>query len=189
MGILCFLLVLVAIFSSFRVVSCRNVVHAVLYLVLAFFTSSVLLLAAGLEVLSLMLLVVYVGAIAILFLFVVMMLNSDDFKKGVEMSVAKYVGLLFIALLPFFLVLSSYDDTQQERTYVSIKDIGAVLYTDYVYLFHLSGVVLLLAMVAAISIALPSKSDTKCQVVREQISRSSVVRLLNVPSGKGVDYD
>ncbi|KYH12221.1 NADH-quinone oxidoreductase subunit J [Neorickettsia sp. 179522] len=189
MDILCFLLVLVAIFSSFRAVSCRNVVHAVLYLVLAFFTSSVLLLVSGLEVISLMLLVVYVGAIAILFLFVVMMLNADDFKKGVETSVARYLSLFFIALLPFFFLLASHDDIQQERTYISIKDIGAVLYTDYVYLFHLSGVVLLFAMVAAISIALPSKSGTKFQIVKEQISRSSVVRLLNVPSGKGVNYD
>ncbi|AHX10991.1 NADH-ubiquinone/plastoquinone oxidoreductase chain 6 family protein [Neorickettsia helminthoeca str. Oregon] len=188
MALIIYLLAFVVIFSSIRAVSCRNAVHSVLYLVLTFFTASIVLLASGAEVIAFMLLIVYVGAIAILFLFVVMMLRIDEFDLSVKFSVRKCVGCGILASAFCFWLVDSYTFQGLERPHVSIKDVGLVLYTDYVYLFHLSGVLLLFAMIAAVIITLARKKNVKRQVIREQISRSSEVRLLDVPSGKGVDY-
>lgn len=188
MGVFSLFLTLIIAFSSLRAVSCKEAVHSVLYLIFTFFSSSVLLLVAGFEVISLMLLVVYVGAVAILFLFVVMMIGSGECEDQVNFFPEKWIGLLLLALYPMFLFMASYEDTIRERVYVSVKDLGVVLYTKYAYLVHLSGVVLLFAMVAAVGITLPKKRNVKRQIVREQVSRSSEIRLLDIASGEGADY-
>mgnify|MGYP001179042655 FL=1 len=176
--------------SAVMVISSRNPVHSVLFLILAFFNSAGLFVMLGAEFLAMMLIIVYVGAVAVLFLFVVMMLNINisEMKEGFQ----KYlpVGLLIgiILLAEIFFVISGNgiqrDLNINVQTIPNTHLIGSVLYTDYIYLFQLSGLILLVAMVGAITLTLRERIGVKKQIVNAQTDRkiSDVIEVIKVNS-------
>ncbi len=176
--------------SAVMVISSRNPVHSVLFLILAFFNSAGLFVMLGAEFLAMMLIIVYVGAVAVLFLFVVMMLNINisEMKEGFQ----KYlpIGLLIgiILLAEIFFVISG-DGIQRDlninvQTIPNTHLIGSVLYTDYIYLFQLSGLILLVAMIGAITLTLRERTGVKKQIVNAQTDRkiSDVIEVIKVNS-------
>ncbi len=176
--------------SAVMVISSRNPVHSVLFLILAFFNSAGLFVMLGAEFLAMMLIIVYVGAVAVLFLFVVMMLNINisEMKEGFQ----KYlpIGLLIgiILLAEIFFVISG-DGIQRDlninvQTIPNTHLIGSVLYTDYIYLFQLSGLILLVAMIGAITLTLRERIGVKKQIVNAQTDRkiSDVIEVIKVNS-------
>ncbi len=176
--------------SAVMVISSRNPVHSVLFLILAFFNSAGLFVMLGAEFLAMMLIIVYVGAVAVLFLFVVMMLNINisEMKEGFQ----KYlpVGLLIgiILLAEIFFVISGNgiqrDLNINVQTIPNTHLIGSVLYTDYIYLFQLSGLILLVAMIGAITLTLRERIGVKKQIVNAQTDRkiSDVIEVIKVNS-------
>ena len=172
------------------VISSRNPVHSVLFLILAFFNSAGLFVMLGSEFLAMMLIIVYVGAVAVLFLFVVMMLNINisEMKEGFQ----KYlpIGLLIgiILLAEIFFVISGNgiqrDLNINVQTIPNTHLIGSVLYTDYIYLFQLSGLILLVAMIGAITLTLRERTGVKKQIVNAQTDRkiSDVIEVIKVNS-------
>ncbi len=176
--------------SAVMVISSRNPVHSVLFLILAFFNSAGLFVMLGAEFLAMMLIIVYVGAVAVLFLFVVMMLNINisEMKEGFQ----KYlpVGLLIgiILLAEIFFVISGNgiqrDLNINVQTIPNTHLIGSVLYTDYIYLFQLSGLILLVAMIGAITLTLRERTGVKKQIVNAQTDRkiSDVIEVIKVNS-------
>jgi NADH-quinone oxidoreductase subunit J len=176
----------IALISSIMVISARNPVHSVLFLILAFFNAAGLLILMEMEFLSLIFIVVYVGAIAVLFLFVVMMLNVKI--SEVEDEVLQYlpvggtIGLIFLFLIFFIIegdfvsfngqVNSIYLDWFQQVDVVSnIETLGQVLYTDYLVYFLLAGVILLVAMVGAIVLTMSTRTSLRRQLIFQQVSR------------------
>ena len=176
--------------SAVMVISSRNPVHSVLFLILAFFNSAGLFVMLGAEFLAMMLIIVYVGAVAVLFLFVVMMLNINisEMKEGFQ----KYlpIGLLIgiILLAEIFFVISGNgiqrDLNINVQTIPNTHLIGSVLYTDYIYLFQLSGLILLVAMIGAITLTLRERTGVKKQIVNAQTDRkiSDVIEVIKVNS-------
>ena len=176
--------------SAVMVISSRNPVHSVLFLILAFFNSAGLFVMLGAEFLAMMLIIVYVGAVAVLFLFVVMMLNINisEMKEGFQ----KYlpIGLLIgiILLAEIFFVISGNgiqrDLNINVQTIPNTHLIGSVLYTDYIYLFQLSGLILLVAMIGAITLTLRERIGVKKQIVNAQTDRkiSDVIEVIKVNS-------
>jgi len=190
----------VMIASAFMVISSRNPVHSVLYLILAFFNAAGLFLLLGAEFLAMILVVVYVGAVAVLFLFVVMMLDVDfaEFKQGFlqYLPVGALVGC--VVLLELVLVLGSwtFDATTISAVTTPLPPgmsntmaIGRVLYTQYVYLFEAASMILLTAMIGAIVLTLRHKQGVKRQNVAEQNARTpaTAIAVRKVPSRQGVD--
>ncbi len=173
--------------SGLLVITVRNPVHAALFLVLSFFTASALWLLLYAEFLALTLIVVYVGAVMVLFLFVVMMLdiNIDKLREGFwrQLPLAGGVGLLMA--LEMVMVLASRDFGAESTPppgapapgYSNTKALGHVLYTDYVFAFEIAAVVLLVAMVAAIAITLRRRKETKYQEARVQLAARASERL------------
>lgn len=164
--------------SGVAVITLKNPVHAVLCLVLAFFASSVLWILLQAEFLALVLIFVYVGAVMTLFLFVVMMLNIDTvalregfvryLPVGILLMVL-LVGLMAYVLSPKFFSSTIYTTTSQPANYSNVKELGAVLYTQYMYAFELAAVILLVAIIAAISLAF-RRHRGKLQVVAKQVA-------------------
>jgi NADH-quinone oxidoreductase subunit J len=193
-----FAFILVA--CAVMVVTSRNPVHSVLALIACFFNASGLFLLAGAEFLAMILVIVYVGAVAVLFLFVVMMLDIDFVKM--RAGVQRYApigavvgGILFLELL---LVLGTWQfssDAQELRlaatpaNITNTKAIGRILYTDYIYLFQISGLILLVAMIGAIVLTLRSSTNTRRQSVEAQLARLGAVESLDVPLRQGVRMD
>jgi NADH-quinone oxidoreductase subunit J len=187
----------ILIASAVMVVTARNPVHSVLYLILAFFNAAALFLIAGAEFLAMILVIVYVGAVAVLFLFVVMMLDVDfaQLREGFQRYApigAVVGGILFLELL---LVLGAWRfaaDAQDLRLapipdgVTNTEAIGRILYTDHIYLFQLSGLILLVAMIGAIVLTLRDRPGTKRQNVAEQIARSSEVVMAQPALGEGI---
>ena len=194
----------VAVFSAIMVTISRNTVYSVFFLILVFISISILFIMIGAEFLGMIMLIVYVGAVAVLFLFVVMMLNvtekvsRDSTKKNFinNISVGYVVGaIIFLEMLVViggwkyksnFITLSSAD--------LSISNthaLGAILYTDYIHLFQISGIILLVAMIGAISLTFTRRENIKRQSYFRQIERekSTAVKLLEVESNKGVNLD
>ena len=185
--------------SAFMVISARNPVHAVLFLILAFVNAAGLFMLAGAEFLALLLIVVYVGAVAVLFLFIVMMLDVDfaELKSGLlaYAPIGMVVGgILFLELL---LVAGSFVIAPDvvgagglpiDATVDNTRALGQVLYTRYVFLFQLAGGVLLVAMVGAIVLTLQHKTNVKRQDVVHQTSRTreEATELVKVKSGQGI---
>jgi NADH-quinone oxidoreductase subunit J len=186
--------------SSLAVISSRNPVHAVFFLILAFFNAAGLFVLIGAEYIAMTLVIVYVGAVAVLFLFVVMMLNIN-FEK-LRAGYIHYLPIgLFVASLLFVeigaLIYLSFDApvtlaaAAEPIPSVSIADnaeaIGRVLYTKYVLLFQLAGVILLVAMIGAIVLTLRHRPGVKRQKIYAQISRkrSESVTLVQVKTGEG----
>ena len=176
----------IALISSIMVISARNPVHSVLFLILAFFNAAGLLILMEMEFLSLIFIVVYVVAIAVLFLFVVMMLNVKI--SEVEDEVLQYlpvggtIGLIFLFLI-FFIIEGDFvsfngqansiylDWFQQVDVVSNIETLGQVLYTDYLVYFLLAGVILLVAMVGAIVLTMSTRTSLRRQLIFQQVSR------------------
>jgi NADH-quinone oxidoreductase subunit J len=185
-----FAVILVA--SAALVVSARNPVHSVLFLILAFFNAAGLFLLNGAEFLAMILVIVYVGAVAVLFLFVVMMLdvNFVELREGVQRyaPIGAMVGLvLFVELLMviggwrFAPTMSTLRVAPTLANVQNTAALGEVLYTHNVLLFQLAGLVLLVAMIGAIVLTLRDRSVSRRQVVARQIARSAALSLEMVP--------
>lgn len=186
---------LILIFAAVRVITVRNSVHAALFLVLAFFTSAALWLLIEAEFLAITLVLVYVGAVMVLFLFVVMMLdlNVDPVREGFikYLPVGAAVALLIVIEMGL-VVGSSYFATDQyglvarAADYSNTKELGSVLYTFYVYPFEIASVILLVAIVAAISLTMRRREGVKAQDPGQQVkaSRDGRVRLVRLAPEK-----
>lgn len=180
--------------SALMVVASRNPVHAVLFLILAFFNTAGLFVLLGAEFIAMVLVIVYVGAVAVLFLFVVMMLDIDftELRRGASryVPIGFAVSLIFLAELVFFEITSRIGSgALQAPPPDSAKAIGRVLYTDYLYPFQVAGLILLVAMIGAIVLTLRHKPDARRQDAGKQLSRTraATVRVVKVPSGSGIE--
>ncbi len=197
-----YLMAAVTLVSGFCVVSARNPVHSVLWLILAFFSAAGLFVLMGAEFLAMLLVVVYVGAVAVLFLFVVMMLDVDF--AALRQGFARYmpVGLLIAAFLAAEMILVSYAVATNGAAKDAVlpvanggsdvtnaEAIGRVLYTDYVYFFQAAGLVLLVAMIGAIVLTLRHKPGVRRQVIMDQVLRSpkTGMRIVQLKPGEGMD--
>ena len=194
---------LIAIFSAIMVVASKNTVHSVFFLILDFISISCLFIMIGAEFLGMIMLIVYVGAVAVLFLFVVMMLNVAQQKNQWFVSTSDNthipIGLLISVVIFFELVIVvggwKYKPDLLLSVSVGINQnitnthaIGNILYTDYIHLFQLSGMILLVAMIGAIVLTYRKRSGIKRQSYLSQISRekSEGVSLVDVKSNQGV---
>jgi NADH-quinone oxidoreductase subunit J len=177
--------------AGLRVVVSRNPVFSVLFLILAFFNAAGLFVLIGAEFIAMLLVVVYVGAVAVLFLFVVMMLdiNFAEMRAGFQ----KYLplGLIVGGILVFELVAAIYGDAFSGATLPAMPEIsntralGNELYTKYLYLFQIAGLILLVAMIGAISLTMRRRSGVRRQVISEQNMRrrEDSVEVIDVPVG------
>jgi len=198
-NLLFYVLSFVLVVSALVVISVKNPVHSVLFLILAFFNSAGLFLMLGAEFISMLMVIVYVGAVAVLFLFVVMMLDVDF--EAINRGFVKYLplGLIVSALMlaELIMVLKVSVLTPSEKANSSAiipKDlgntqaIGEILYTDYIYPFQISGMILLVAMIGAIVLTLRTRPGVRKQNISKQVSRTRKdgVELVKVQSKKGV---
>jgi NADH-quinone oxidoreductase subunit J len=196
-----YLFAFIAIASAFMVIAARNPVHSVLFLILTFFNAAALFLLTGAEFLAMILLVVYVGAVAVLFLFVVMMLDVDfaELKKGALQyaPIGGLVGLILASELIVVLSGSIFTPKLPEiaaQATPSLTDrtntaaLGDILYTDYAFYFQIAGMVLLVAMIGAIVLTLRHKPNVKRQDINVQVARTpaTAVEIIKVKSGKGL---
>ena len=196
----------IAVFSSIMVIVSRNTVYSVFFLILVFVSISILFIMIGAEFLGMIMLIVYVGAVSVLFLFVVMMLNiteqitKQSSRKGFinNISVGSIIGV--IIFLELLVVVGGW---KYKGTFVTLSDInlnldisnthalGNILYTDYIHLFQISGMILLIAMIGAITLTYSRREGIKRQSYFDQIQKDkdSAVSLIEVESGKGVKLD
>ena len=196
---------IIAVVSAIMVTVSKNTVHSVFFLILDFISISCLFIMVGAEFLGMIMLIVYVGAVAVLFLFVVMMLNVAQQKNqwfiSEENSGHIPVGLLISAIIFFELIIViggwKYKPDLFETTNLITNEIsnthslGQVLYTDYIHIFQISGMILLIAMIGAIVLTFRQREGVKKQSYLKQISRerSEGVEILEVASNKGVKID
>lgn len=193
----------IAVVSAIMVTVSKNTVHSVFFLILDFISISSLFIMIGAEFLGMIMLIVYVGAVAVLFLFVVMMLNvakqKNTWFKSSTNSAHIPIGLL-VSVIIFFeviIVIGGWKYKPELSTKIVISDvtnthlIGNVLYTDYIHLFQLSGMVLLVAMIGAIVLTFRKREGLKRQSYFKQLSRerNDGVSLINVKSHQGVKLD
>ena len=189
----------VTIAAAVMVVSSRNPVHSVLYLILAFFNAAGLFVLIGAEFIAMILVVVYVGAVAVLFLFVVMMLdiNFVELRQGFMqyLPIGALLGLILLVELFFVIGIWSFsEEGSMLAAVIPVQNItnthalGNVLYTKYVYLFQAAGLILLIAMIGAIVLTLRSRPGVKKQKIADQLSRRSedVLDVVKVKEGEGV---
>ena len=196
----------ISVFAAIMVTISRNTVYSVFFLILVFISISILFIMIGAEFLGMIMLIVYVGAVAVLFLFVVMMLNITEqltersSRKGLinNISVGSIIGV--IIFLELLVVVGGW---KYKGTFVPLSAInlnldisnthalGNILYTDYIHLFQISGMILLVAMIGAITLTFSKRENIKRQSYFDQIQREkdSAVSLVEVESGKGVKLD
>ena len=196
----------IAIISAIMVTVSRNTVHSVFFLILDFISISCLFIMIGAEFLGMIMLIVYVGAVAVLFLFVVMMLNvalqENQWFKTKKSSSHIPVGLLVSTLIFCELIIvvggwkykpdiTSLNNINIESDLSNTHMLGSVLYTDYIHIFQLSGMILLVAMIGAIVLTYRKRVGIKRQSYIKQITRDaeSSVELVDTPLGKGVKID
>lgn len=187
------------VLSAFMVISSRNPVHSVLFLILAFVNASGIFMLAGAEFLAMILIVVYVGAVAVLFLFVVMMLDIDfaEMRQGYlqYMPIGLMVGI--VLLIELLLVAGSWFISPEtiaesampiDATISNTRALGQVLYTRYVYLFQGAAAILLVAMIGAIVLTLKHKPNVKRQDIARQVARTpkDAMEVVKVKSGQGL---
>jgi NADH-quinone oxidoreductase subunit J len=192
----------IAVLSSVMVISSKNTVHAVFFLILNFVSISCLFIMIGAEFIGMITLIVYVGAVAVLFLFVVMMLNINF--KDLRSSFLNYLpfgalfGAIFFGMLVTMLSTWKYKsdfiktiDIKIIPNVTNTKAIGNVMYTDYVHYFQISGLILLVAMIGAILLTFRRKENLKRQDITKQVSRERAdsVQLIEVESFKGVNLN
>ena len=190
----------VILLSSLMVISAKNPVHSVLFLILSFLNAAGIFVILHAEFLAMILIIVYVGAVAVLFLFVVMMLDikSSINKENIlqYMPIGLLVGLVFIAELVIVLINTKLDLTSIQilsnpmSNFVgqsNTEAIGSVLYTNYILYFQLSGIILLVAMIGSIVLTLREREGVKRQIISEQLDRRGKIDLVDVKSGEGID--
>ena len=196
---------IIAVVSAIMVTVSKNTVHSVFFLILDFISISCLFIMIGAEFLGMIMLIVYVGAVAVLFLFVVMMLNVAQQKNqwfiSEENSGHIPVGLLISAIIFFELIIVIGGWKYKPDLFISSSSIsneitnthslGQVLYTDYIHIFQISGMILLIAMIGAIVLTFRQREGVKKQSYLKQIGRerSDGVEVLEVASNKGVKID
>jgi NADH-quinone oxidoreductase subunit J len=184
-----YLFAALTVFASLRVITARNPVHAVLFLVLAFISMSGIWMLLEAEFLAITLVLVYVGAVMVLFLFVVMMLdiNLVRLREGFWRWLPFGAALAGLMVFEMIWVLGSSSNTggmeavRHAADYSNTKELGRLIYTDYVYPFEIAAVLLLVAMVAAIALTLRRRKDSRSQVVADQIAVKKADRLRIVP--------
>ena len=196
----------IAIISAIMVTAVRNTVHSVFFLILDFISISCLFIMIGAEFLGMIMLIVYVGAVAVLFLFVVMMLNvaqqKNQWFSSTKSSTHIPVGLLVSLIIFFELIivvggwkykpdLVNQSNFSYTNEISNTHSLGQVLYTDYIHIFQISGMILLIAMIGAIVLTYRKREGVKKQSYVKQISRerSDSVEVLDVASNKGVKID
>ena len=198
---------IIAVISAIMVTASKNTVHSVFFLILDFISISCLFIMIGAEFLGMIMLIVYVGAVAVLFLFVVMMLNvaqqkNQWFNSESTSSGHIPVGLIISTVIFFELIivvggwkykpeLSVPNTTLVSNEISNTHSLGQVLYTDYIHIFQISGMILLIAMIGAIVLTFRQREGVKTQSYLKQISRerSEGIEVLEVPSNKGVKID
>jgi NADH-quinone oxidoreductase subunit J len=194
-----YVLAAVAVMSAFAVIAARNPVHSVLFLILTFFTAAGLFVLLGAEFLAMLLVVVYVGAVAVLFLFVVMMLDVDfaELRQGF-LSYMPIGALVAAALLAELALVASAAASAHGGAPIAIapdasgvtnaEAIGRVLYTEYLLVFQLAGLVLFVAMIGAIVLTLRHRTGVKKQDIAAQVGRrrSDAVELKDIRPGQGL---
>ena len=196
---------IVAVVSAIMVTASKNTVHSVFFLILDFISISCLFIMIGAEFLGMIMLIVYVGAVAVLFLFVVMMLNVAQQKNQWFLSKQSSshipIGFIVSAIIFFELIIvvggwkykpdlfSSNNLFNNEIS--NTHSLGQILYTDYIHIFQISGMILLVSMIGAIVLTFRQREGVKTQSYIKQISRerSESVELLEVPKNKGVNID
>ncbi|MFD2261303.1 NADH-quinone oxidoreductase subunit J [Lacibacterium aquatile] len=195
-----YLFATICVASGVMVISSRNPVHSVLFLILAFFNAAGLFVLMGAEFLAMLLVVVYVGAVAVLFLFVVMMLdiNFAELRQGVlqYLPIGALIGI--ILLVELIMVGGSWVIAPDAKSALvapagvnsvsNTHDIGRILYTQYAYLFQAAGLILLIAMIGAIVLTLRTRGGVRRQKIADQIGRTRAdsVATVKVETGKGV---
>lgn len=192
----------VTVLSAVMVISSKNPVHSVFFLILAFFNSAGLFVLLGAEYIAMTLVIVYVGAVAILFLFVVMMLdiNFVEMRQGFMRNLPVGISVAVILLIELVMVICASLDTpsalaEARQAIPAAQDvtnthaIGQVLYTWYLYPFQLSGIILLIAMIGAIVLTLRIRPGVRKQNIGQQLARKrkDSVAVVKVESGKGID--
>ena len=197
---------IIAVISAIMVTASKNTVHSVFFLILDFISISCLFIMIGAEFLGMIMLIVYVGAVAVLFLFVVMMLNVAQQKNqwfaSEESSKHIPVGLIISTIIFFELIiviggwkykpdLFNLNNAVNNYSVSNTHSLGQVLYTDYVHVFQISGMILLVAMIGAIVLTFRQRKGVKTQSYLKQISRerSEGVQVLDVETNKGVKID
>ena len=196
----------IAIISAIMVTASKNTVHSVFFLILDFISISCLFIMIGAEFLGMIMLIVYVGAVAVLFLFVVMMLNVAQQKNQWFLSSQSSghipVGLIISTIIFFELIiviggwkykpdLVDRINNQSVETISNTHSLGQILYTDYIYVFQISGMILLVAMIGAIVLTFRQRAGVKKQSYIKQISRerSEGVQVVDVKAREGVNVD
>ncbi|MDY0008714.1 MAG: NADH-quinone oxidoreductase subunit J [Bdellovibrionales bacterium] len=192
----------VLLFSAAMVITARNPVHAVLFLILTFFNAAGLFVMLGAEFIAMILVIVYVGAVAVLFLFVVMMLDIDfhELRRGMRKNapVGALVGAVLLGELVWMYLV--WPEGVAENAAVAAQPIpdpavisnthalGRIIYTEYVYLFQLAGLVLLVAMIGAIVLTLRSRPGLRRQSISAQVNRNpkDVLKIEKITTGTGV---
>ncbi len=180
--------------AGLMVITSRNPVHSVLFLILAFFNAAGLFILLGAEFLAMLLVVVYVGAVAVLFLFVVMMLdiNFSELREGFQryMPLGLGVGGLLLTeiLFVFFNRENILVNAISSSSISNTRALGRVLYTDYIYLFQLAGLILLVAMIGAITLTLRKRENVRKQSINKQNERKreNTIEVVSVPTGAGI---
>ncbi len=198
---------IIAVISAIMVTVSKNTVHSVFFLILDFISISCLFIMIGAEFLGMIMLIVYVGAVAVLFLFVVMMLNvaqqkNQWFNSEATSSSHIPIGLIISTIIFFELIivvggwkykpeLSDQNINQISNEISNTHSLGQVLYTDYIHIFQISGMILLIAMIGAIVLTFRRREGVKTQSYLKQISRerSEGIEVLEVQSNKGVKID
>ncbi len=200
-GLAFYMFAAVLMASAVMVIAARNPVHSVLFLILAFFNSAGLFVLIGAEFLAMILVIVYVGAVAVLFLFVVMMLdiNFSELREGFlnYLPVGALIGLILVVEL--LTVLGGWAFSPEATMAVAVpappvdqvtntEALGRVIYTDYFYLFQAAGLVLLVAMIGAIVLTLRQREGVKKQRIGRQVARrrEDSIEVRDVPTGSGV---
>jgi NADH-quinone oxidoreductase subunit J len=203
-AILFYIFAVVAVASGVLVVSARNPVHSVLFLILAFFNAAGMFILIGAEFLAMILVIVYVGAVAVLFLFVVMMLDIDfvQLRSGFVryLPIGAVVGLILLAELVFVVSILGHAIAQQGVSgtvasatgglpLTNTRALGDILYTRYLFGFQVAGLILLVAMIGAIVLTLRHRADVRRQSISAQLGRrrAETVEVVKVPLGAGSD--
>jgi len=189
----------ILLIAAGMVVTARNPVHSVLWLVLAFFNAAALFLLAGAEFLAMILVIVYVGAVAVLFLFVVMMLdiNFTQLREGFQRYLPIGATVAAVMLIELAIVLGGWTLAPQsgglraapmDPSVSNTVQLGRILYTDYILLFQAAGLVLLVAMIGAIVLTLRDRGVSRHQNIAAQIGRmpADTLEMLDMPSGAGI---
>jgi len=187
----------IVIASAAMVIFARNPVHSVLWLIVAFFNAAGLMVLIGAEFIAMLLVIVYVGAVAVLFLFVVMMLDIDfaRLREGFQRyaPVGALIGLVLLVQLVMVMIswrmapgAMALRLNETPSDIPNAQALGRILYTDYIYLFQGCGLILLVAMIGAIVLTLRDKPNSKRQNIAEQIARAGSVTNVAVPTGAGL---